>query len=802
MTPSPRPATGPRHGAPGGFVEWLAGLDDDALVRLCVLRPDVAAPPPASVEVLASRLRSPSSTARALDGLDTGRLLVLATAATPGAEHEPVAVRDLARRLGVGVRDRLLAEAVGHLRERALLVGPDTALRIPAATAAAATRSPVVVPLPDEPTGAALERAWSSLSEQAAGVLDAIARGRVPSGALGEASSGPVRAAATELAAAGLAHVGGAGGGAGSGATGGEGAHVVPTAHALDRARTGPRPKGSSLLAAPAWAGSDTTQEATDASAGVAALDLLHRCDTLLDALSGQPLATLRSGGVGVRELRRVARATGLDEHELPLLLEVLAAAGLLASGDAEVGEVVHEDVWAPTDAADVWSTRHADRRWAELVLAWWSTAWRPWRVGGPADGTEGGGTVPVFSDPPGPPGARAERARVLSALAAVGPDRSPDPALATEVLRRHSPWWIARVGPEPGAATIAEARRMGLVVGLAVTSAARLLAGAALATSMVDDLDSAEPAEGADAPDLPERLTAVLADALPETVSEVIVQADLTVLAPGPLEPELAAEFALLAEVESAGAATTYRVTERSLRRALDAGRTAAGIRDLLARTSVTPVPQTLDYLVEDVARRHGRLRVGAAQSFVRCDDEALVAQVLGSDAAERCAVRRIAPTVLVAQARPMDLLDALRESGFSPVVEDTAGGVVTLARRVARVTPGPAPRQRRVPVRRASVAELRAAVAAMRSADRAQAARSGTGVRRTGEAAVAYLHDSAETGRPLAVSVVDPDGRAATRLVVPVSVGGGRVEGVDPETSEPVVLPLHRVIAVADAG
>src|SRR5699024_3367665 len=193
---------------------------------------------------------------------------------------------------------------------------------------------------------------------------------------------------------------------------------------------------------------------------------------------------------------------------------------------------------------------------------------------------------------------------------------------------------------------------------------------------------------DGTPAPGV-EDLEPVLVAALPDPVSEVIVQADLTILAPGPLVPELAAEFALLADVESAGAATTYRVTETSVRRALDAGRTAAGIRDLLARTSVTPVPQSLDYLIEDVARRHGRLRVGTALSFVRCDDPSLVAQVLSSPVAERCALRSVAPTVLVSQARPLDVVEALREDGFAPVVEDTDGAVVALTRATARVRP-----------------------------------------------------------------------------------------------------------------
>ena len=45
----------------------------------------------------------------------------------------------------------------------------------------------------------------------------------------------------------------------------------------------------------------------------------------------------------------------------------------------------------------------------------------------------------------------------------------------------------------------------------------------------------------------------------------------------------ELAAQVALIAELESAGAASVYRVTEDSVRRALDAGHTGAEITALL---------------------------------------------------------------------------------------------------------------------------------------------------------------------------------------------------------------------------
>src|SRR5690606_32247094 len=109
----------------------------------------------------------------------------------------------------------------------------------------------------------------------------------------------------------------------------------------------------------------------------------------------------------------------------------------------------------------------------------------------------------------------------------------------------------------------------------------------------------------------------------LPAPVDHVLLQADLTAIAPGPLEPELARAMAQLAETESHGGATVYRFTPDSVRRALDQGRSATDLHQLLAQHSRTPVPQPLSYLIDDVARRHGQLRAGQASAYLRCDDE-----------------------------------------------------------------------------------------------------------------------------------------------------------------------------------
>ena len=138
------------------------------------------------------------------------------------------------------------------------------------------------------------------------------------------------------------------------------------------------------------------------------------------------------------------------------------------------------------------------------------------------------------------------------------------------------------------------------------------------------------------------------------------------------------------------------YRISEPSIRRALDTGRTASELHALFARHSKTPVPQGLTYLIDDVARRHGQLRVGMAASFVRCEDPALLAQAIAAPALPSSWTSALlAPTVAVSQAPIAEVLAALRTAGFAPAAEDSSGTIVDIRVRGARVpAPRPPPR------------------------------------------------------------------------------------------------------------
>jgi hypothetical protein len=299
-----------------------------------------------------------------------------------------------------------------------------------------------------------------------------------------------------------------------------------------------------------------------------------------------------------------------------------------------------------------------------------------------------------------------------------------------------------------------------------------------------------------------PARAGAALRAALPDPIGHVVLQADLTAVAPGPLEPGLERDLGLVGEVESAGGATVYRFTEATVRRALDAGRTAAELHELFATRSATPVPQGLTYLIDDVARKHGRLRGGAAASFLRSDDEVLIAEVLAAPAAGALSLRRIAPTVAVSPLPLAELMDGLRDAGFTPTAEDQGGAVLDLTDRGRRIPP-----RRRAGTPRAGeldVEQLHRLVSRMRAGDaliglRRSTDGRGAGSGRPGGATVETLRTAARERRSVWIGFVDGHGVAGEQVLEPTSVGGGVVEGRDSVDGGLCRVPLHRITTIA---
>jgi hypothetical protein len=301
-----------------------------------------------------------------------------------------------------------------------------------------------------------------------------------------------------------------------------------------------------------------------------------------------------------------------------------------------------------------------------------------------------------------------------------------------------------------------------------------------------------------------------VLTPLLPQPLDHVILQPDLTAIAPGPLLTPLAQALALCAEIESKGGATVYRFTPGSVRRALDAGRTATDLHGFLAQHSRTAVPQPLAYLIDDVARRHGVLRVGAASAYLRCDDPALLNEVLADRRAVELRLRLLAPTVLAAQAGPETVLSVLRSMGYAPAAESAEGDLL-ISRPDSHRTP---PRTAPVPVSDGPGTPddvlLAAAVKAIRSGDHAA-----TAVRREtvpGPAAartlprtaaadtLAALQTAVLLGERMWIGYINAEGLASQRVIDPVKVEGGFVTAFDHHAEKLNTFALHRITGVAE--
>jgi hypothetical protein len=742
------------------LVDWLRGQDDETLAALLRVRPDLAVPPPADFTVLATRAGIRASVQRACEDLDTVSLAVLEALVVADADGEPSELAEVGRLLGPDVSADELAAGLTALRDRALAWGPDDAVSVVPAAREVAPPYPGGLGRPSSGLAATADLAGllADVPADEQRVLDALVAGP-PIGRSRGASdpSGPVG----RLVAKGLLLR--------------VDAETVELPRQVGIALRGDRPMGRLDVGRPDVPVRDREPSTVDGTGAGAALELLRQADLLLESWGRNPPAVLRSGGLGVRDLKRTARDAGTDEPTAALLAEVLLAADLVGESDGMPPE------WLPTTSADAWIASPDESRWAVLARAWLDLPRLPGLVGRRDDADR---PIAALSEAVRRPPAARDRRRVLQALAELPPGQAiGSPSALAELLAWRAPRRGGRLRDDVVSWTVSEATTLGVVALDAVTTQGRVL------------LDPA-----------PERseLAATLAEALPAPVDHVLLQADLTAVAPGRLDPELAHELDVLAEVESAGGATVYRFTEQSLRRALDTGRTADDVREFLAARSATPVPQSLSYLVDDVARRHGRLRGGAAASFLRSDDEVLVSEVLAHPATADLDLRRIAPTVVVSTLPLAEVLEGLRTAGFSPAAEDSGGAVLDLRNRGRRAEPRRRGRSAAGPVTETNpTRQAEDLVARLRSGDTLAGVRrsvAGSAVPVRGSTTtLASLQDAARNRQSVWIGYVDAHGVAGERVLAPTSVGGGVVEGRDALDGELRRIQLHRITSIA---
>jgi len=407
-------------------------------------------------------------------------------------------------------------------------------------------------------------------------------------------------------------------------------------------------------------------REAFEREAGAAAAALLDLVGSVAESLAMTPATELRTGGVGVREVRRIAKTVARTETEVLLALELAGRAGLLG---------IEQEQVLPTEGYDEWRAAIPAEQLARLLTTWWTA---------PAPFTERadvntGKQLPALSFGPLREDVRLLRHAMLLAAAALPPDQgAADPTTLLAAVR----WDRPLIYPTDldrdahGRAAWAEAEALGLIAHGAATHIGRALAG--------DD-------EAA--------LHAAADRVLPAAAANATFQADLTAVVAGTPGTDLLELLDSAADREARGSASVWRFSPTSVRRFLDAGGIVDQLVKQLEAVSTRKLPQPLVYLLNDVGRRHGHVAVHPVACCVVSDDTALLVEVAASRALAVLGLRALAPTVLASSKTVPETLERLRAAGYAPVRLSASGDPVierAPRRRVstAPTRPGPASR------------------------------------------------------------------------------------------------------------
>ncbi len=490
----------------------------------------------------------------------------------------------------------------------------------------------------------------------------------------------------------------------------------------------------------------------------------LRWTEEVLNFWGQQPAMALKAGGLGIRDLREITQHLGVESECASFIIEVAYISGLVT--------IDPDDRILPTHQFDIWLSYPASVKWENLVSAWLITS----RLSG------------LDAAPMGPELDRSIAATVRKKVLALldGADSlapTSDSLLAT--LQWNLPY--RRTGGVPAEYLhwiTREAEWLGITGQGALSPY-----GAAL----LNNRD----------------LTAIDSD-LPATVDHILIQSDNTAIAPGPLEHEVAEELDLIADIESRGAATVFRFSESSLRRGLDHGRTGEEILAFLKKTSKTPVPQPLEYLIVDITKKHGKLRVGSASSFIRCEDTALITQILRDKKVEALGLRRIAPEVLICTHEADDAIHILRAAGYLPAAEDSQGLLLS-GPRIQRAQTKARPPRIIGEFENPSEENLAIAVRTIRTGEKSSAKQStlrdisqealGSLPRSTANETLEILthHLRENPSKSLSIGYADNNGLVSHRIIDPLKISAGSLMARDHATGEVLTFRIPRITGVA---
>ena len=712
------------------FADELRARSDESIAHLFAVRPDLLSPVPTDLSALSARANSTPSLMRALESLNKFQIEVLTSASTL---TQPFSKSEL---LSVSVPEA--GEELLRLWAAALVYKDGTKFRLPGNLGQL---------IGDEPAGLGPKslkkidfKSLKDLPSDSAAVLERLTWGP-PRGQVGN-----IKAPGTAIGWL-IEH---------------DYLAVMDSKTVVLPREVGMHLRGGKVFKeyspqANSFVGTARKQKDVDRAAIANISNFLRWCEELAHNWSDEPPIALRSGGLGIRDLKRSADHLGIDENCVAFVAEVLYLGGLIV--------IDPDDQILPTNSFDIWMSRSLEERWNSLVNLWLETS----RVSGLAGKIGEKNIAPL--------GPELDRAGIASmrkvTLNILAENLELDPAIKS--LQEIIAWQMPqRFNAEYIEWTLREAEWLGL------TGQGALSEFGIAFLNGSDDLG--------------------VERALPKPVDHILIQADNSAIAPGPLTVELANMIGTIADIESRGGASVYRFSESSIRRGLDHGQTGEQIKDFLKKTSKTPVPQPLEYLINDVAKRHGRLRVGMAQTYIRCEDEGLLTQILHDKKLESLRFRKLAPQVLVCDFETGDVIATLREADYLPAAEN-ASGILISAPAIRRAKSRPKPPRVISEVSAPSEIVIKAAVRTLRTGEKASSHKPREVPRTTANETLDLLHQYIEEQASLTIGYADTNGGVSNRLIDPISISLGTLIARDHATGEMQSFRIPRITGVSPA-
>jgi hypothetical protein len=346
---------------------------------------------------------------------------------------------------------------------------------------------------------------------------------------------------------------------------------------------------------------------------------LLVQMDQLLDLWTNEPAMALKTGGIAVKDIKRISKTLGISEAAAALLVTLAISLRLIISSPVLVTKrgrsLIDGYQWHASSARGAWDRLDGHLRWAHLVQAWISL---------PDASFDDYLTVRRTV-------AKALTVRALQQLP-IG-QGATEADLSSHLAERHHGFAGIAIHEH-----ITQLRLLGVVPSTGPVGLSEL-----------------------------GRLLMENPSAVGELVTTgddwIIVQADLTITAPAHLDLALTSMLESIAIIESDGGARIYRLDEARISRTAQAGTTTEAIMAALGEHSRVPISQNVERYIADAVQRAGRLTLATAGCYLVSTDSLALAEAAAVRAAH---LTIIAPTVAVSSLSEDVVRSQLRAKGI----------------------------------------------------------------------------------------------------------------------------------------